>query len=291
MTNYWPMSQSTLMIEDFNGTAVSFRNDGWVNATQMAKPFGKRPVDFIRLPVTHNFLAALAKEVMCENPTSLFDAVKGHRADGRQQGTWMHPDLALEFARWLSPEFAIWTNRVIRRVMSGQSPVDTGPVLSVLTRAVEQIASAQSAILSRIELALTSSADLAERVAKLEQQASAAPLPAPSSPNRGGPVSTNAGADIAELRRAIAIGREFDVGSISCAIGMHRDDLYSRLRLWGWISPESTLPTELSMSRNMLRVSGHGRVQKAVITSRGARMILRKLNILDTEDKVEVLDL
>lgn len=27
---------------------------------------------------------------------------------GQIQGTWMHEDVALEFARWLNPAFAIW---------------------------------------------------------------------------------------------------------------------------------------------------------------------------------------
>ncbi|MDQ1087190.1 hypothetical protein QE390_001736 [Siphonobacter sp. SORGH_AS 1065] len=29
---------------------------------------------------------------------------------GSNPGTWMHEDVALEFARWLSPAFAIWCN-------------------------------------------------------------------------------------------------------------------------------------------------------------------------------------
>ncbi len=32
-------------------------------------------------------------------------------------GTWMHEDVALEFARWLSPKFAIWTNKKIKELM------------------------------------------------------------------------------------------------------------------------------------------------------------------------------
>ena len=32
-------------------------------------------------------------------------------------GTWMHEDVALEFARWLSPRFAIWCNDRIKELL------------------------------------------------------------------------------------------------------------------------------------------------------------------------------
>lgn len=36
---------------------------------------------------------------------------------GQIQGTWMHEDVALEFARWLSPAFAIWCNDRIKELL------------------------------------------------------------------------------------------------------------------------------------------------------------------------------
>lgn len=41
---------------------------------------------------------------------SLLDIQKG----GNAPGSWMHEDLALEFARWLNPAFAIWCNYRIK---------------------------------------------------------------------------------------------------------------------------------------------------------------------------------
>lgn len=35
----------------------------------------------------------------------------------KEQGTWMHEDVALEFARWLSPAFAIWCNDRIKELL------------------------------------------------------------------------------------------------------------------------------------------------------------------------------
>lgn len=38
--------------------------------------------------------------------------------DKNNQGTWMHEDVALEFARWLSPAFAIWCNDRIKELLT-----------------------------------------------------------------------------------------------------------------------------------------------------------------------------
>ena len=43
--------------------------------------------------------------------------VKGGNINSTGQGTWMHEDVALEFARWLSPKFAIWCNDRIKELM------------------------------------------------------------------------------------------------------------------------------------------------------------------------------
>ena len=48
-------------------------------------------------------------------------SIKG--GDPWQQGTWVHPDLAVELARWISPEFAIVTNRWVREIIEGRHPM------------------------------------------------------------------------------------------------------------------------------------------------------------------------
>ena len=47
--------------------------------------------------------------------SALIQTVKGGNGE---QGTWMHEDVALEFARWLSPAFAIWCNRRIKELFT-----------------------------------------------------------------------------------------------------------------------------------------------------------------------------
>lgn len=90
----------------YQGTSVTFiHKDGkvMVNATQMAKNFGKRPNDWLNLPSTKEFIGILTDTR--KNGNVDFQAVKtvrGGNVSSTAQGTWMHEDVALEFARWLS---------------------------------------------------------------------------------------------------------------------------------------------------------------------------------------------
>lgn len=102
----------------YQGTSVTFiHKDGkvMVNATQMAKPFGKRPAKWLELPSTKEFLSKLS-EVRKSDITFVHTA-KGN-SQQFAQGTWMHEDVAIEFARWLAPEFAIWCNDRIKELLT-----------------------------------------------------------------------------------------------------------------------------------------------------------------------------
>lgn len=86
-----------------------------VNATEMAKPFGKKAKDWYRTEAAREFIDAVS--VGKKIPTS--DLVQ-IRQRGKNSGTWMHRDVAIEFARWLNPLFAIWCNdRIFELVNEG----------------------------------------------------------------------------------------------------------------------------------------------------------------------------
>ena len=104
-----------IQIFSYNDIPVSFQTgegDLMINATQMAKPFGKRPVDFLKLDQTKAFLVEYSK-VKKITLTDLVVIRKG----GNASGTWMNEDIGLEFARWLSPMFAIWCNDRIKELL------------------------------------------------------------------------------------------------------------------------------------------------------------------------------
>ena len=101
---------------DYKGSQISF-NKGknvMINATEMAKPFGKLVGDWIRLKSTSEFTEALSADMQIPI-SALIQTVKGGNGE---QGTWMHEDVALEFARWLSPSFAIWCNNRIKELLT-----------------------------------------------------------------------------------------------------------------------------------------------------------------------------
>lgn len=97
---------NTPIVYDYKGSKISFANgkNVMVNATEMAKTFGKYPKDFLVNKQTKEFLTSLSA-VRGISLTELVKVVQG--GDPQMQGTWMHEDVALEFARWLSPAFAI----------------------------------------------------------------------------------------------------------------------------------------------------------------------------------------
>ena len=102
------------VVYDYKGSQISFISgeNVMVNATQMAKPFGKEPKHWLLNQSTRDFIQALS-EVRNLTSADLVKVTKG----GIEQGTWMHEDVALEFARWLSPAFAIWCNDRIKELL------------------------------------------------------------------------------------------------------------------------------------------------------------------------------
>ncbi|EFA92129.1 KilA-N domain protein [Hoylesella buccalis ATCC 35310] len=86
-----------------------------VNATEMAKSFGKTTKDWLRTNASSEFINSLS--VVRQICPSQLVVVKKGNSNEFEQGTWMHEDVALEFARWLSPAFAIWCNDRIKELL------------------------------------------------------------------------------------------------------------------------------------------------------------------------------
>lgn len=78
----------------------------------MAKPFGKRCNDFLSTKQTKELISSLSAKTGIP-ATGLVTVNQG----GNNQGTWMHEDLALVFAQWLSPDFYLWCNDRIKELL------------------------------------------------------------------------------------------------------------------------------------------------------------------------------
>lgn len=110
----------------FNSVTVSFRQDGFLNASAIAKHFGKAPKDYLKSEQTQQYIAALAENLSKGRKIPLEEnqlVIVKH--GGNQSGTWLHPKLAIHFARWLDPRFAVWCDEQIEHILSGSLKLET----------------------------------------------------------------------------------------------------------------------------------------------------------------------
>jgi len=75
----------------------------YFNATDIAKQFGKKPDDFLRLQATKEYIeeVLLDSQVGISRLENLVRVTHG----GKYKGTWLHQELAFEFAGWCSAKF------------------------------------------------------------------------------------------------------------------------------------------------------------------------------------------
>lgn len=132
----------------YNGSKITFsksQHANMVNANDMEKAFkGKTVRQWFDNASTQEFVHALASmrgydvDVEVEKRTSLtikqlsekypklIYMKRGGNPTKVEQGTWLHQDLAIEFARWLSPMFAIWCNdRIVELLTTGKTELNT----------------------------------------------------------------------------------------------------------------------------------------------------------------------
>jgi hypothetical protein len=104
------MNASGLVVRTWNDAPICRRDsDGYADATAMCQANGKLWADYQRLQRTQEYLKAL--EGVMGNPITgeqaqLIQMTQGGAA--HLQGTWIHPRLAVDLARWLNPAFAVW---------------------------------------------------------------------------------------------------------------------------------------------------------------------------------------
>ncbi|MFN5592989.1 MAG: KilA-N domain-containing protein [Aphanizomenon sp.] len=100
---------NNLAVFDYNGQTISRRQNGFINLTQMCQANGKRLDNWTRLKQTQDYIRILANSLTSEVVYS---------EEGVNGGTWGHPSLAINLARWISPEFAVWCDGHIFDLMS-----------------------------------------------------------------------------------------------------------------------------------------------------------------------------
>ncbi len=104
-------------IFSYEGNEIAFETKNgitYVNATEMAKRFDKRPNDYLSLKSTNELINAITRR------TGKFDYQLVIRKTGMPKfggGVWLHEDIAIDFAQWLSVDFKLWCQERIKELL------------------------------------------------------------------------------------------------------------------------------------------------------------------------------
>ena len=136
----------------YNGTVI--RDNGeMLSLTDMWRASGsdrsRRPVDWLRSSSAANFIKSLSEKVG-ENHLLL------KKGAGRGADTFAHWQIATAYAQYLSPEFHMWCNQVVRSYMTGEPMPDeqiAHPAVQSdeLSALLEMLVDLQSAVMSAIQ--------------------------------------------------------------------------------------------------------------------------------------------
>ena len=95
----------------------------------------QRPVDYLRLPSTNELVKAVVRKSHSGECQAVITECGGTVGGG---GTWLHEDVALDFAQWLSVDFRLWClARLKELLMTGVTTVrNDDEAMQVLTLCV-----------------------------------------------------------------------------------------------------------------------------------------------------------
>lgn len=140
------MNTNSLLIQKYETVEVFFVEDGWFNATLVAKNFGKDVYEWTRSEDAFNYAVALAKRLNLVDSsvvTGMVPLIKNASLDEKREliqrflkdcgliktkrgkpenggGTWFHPKLGIKFARWLSVDFELWCDEKVEELIKQQ---------------------------------------------------------------------------------------------------------------------------------------------------------------------------
>jgi len=102
----------------WDGIVIQSRaSDNYVNATQLCQAGGKKLSHWYSLDTTKRLIETLKNDIATNAGTSALDIeVVDKKVGGNHQGTWIHPDLAVQLAQWVSPAFGIQVSRWVREL-------------------------------------------------------------------------------------------------------------------------------------------------------------------------------
>ena len=95
-----------LTVKDGEDLTISVRPDGFVNATQLCKAGGKQFKHWNSIEKTRTFLQVLTTST----GIPVLELIK---MNAGEKHTWVHPQVAINIAQWISPEFELQVKKNI----------------------------------------------------------------------------------------------------------------------------------------------------------------------------------
>jgi hypothetical protein len=103
--------QSLSLKDDYH---LEYREtDGYINITNLCKAGGKKFNDWNRLDKTKRFLEVLSATT--QNPVVAL--LKQEQGKNGKRHTWSHPQVAVNIAQWISPEFDVLVSKWVYEIM------------------------------------------------------------------------------------------------------------------------------------------------------------------------------
>jgi hypothetical protein len=100
-----------------NNIVITSRSeDNYINANQLCQAGGKKFSHWYSLDITKQLINELASDAGI--PASQLIDIKKGNSNEFNQGSWIHPDLAIQLAQWISPKFAIQVSKWIRELFT-----------------------------------------------------------------------------------------------------------------------------------------------------------------------------
>lgn len=124
---------NTIINLNYRGNSVPVKMVGdepWVNLNAIGRPFSKEPNQWLKSSPAQEYVDAvelLDTKHTDSDPLAQNEVKKALSVQhgGKNPGTWASEMVALEFARWCDPAFAVWCNRQLRELITkGEHKVD-----------------------------------------------------------------------------------------------------------------------------------------------------------------------
>lgn len=151
----------------FNSTAIRQTEDR-LNLTDMWRAAGadpaRKPAHWLRSDTARDFIAFIAGNLKVAE-SQLCEVTQGAPETGG--GTWAHWQVGMAYAKYLSPEFHVWCNEVVRAHMEGRPAPPSLALPPSLTDALATIAQQSvtlGAMAARHEHAIAVVGDKVERL-------------------------------------------------------------------------------------------------------------------------------